>query len=76
MKGYTVSLAICFIGFFDPKNISIGIKIIEIGALRAILWTKTCYVEDILNFSIFSGNSWSDVVVPSIFDISIPKKKP
>ena len=62
-----------FIGFLDLKNIGIDIKIVEIGALRAVLWTKSCFMAAILNFSIFGGNGWSDVVVPAIFEISIPK---
>ena len=44
-----------------------------IGALRAILWAKTCFVAAILNFLILGGNRWSDVVVPAILEISIPK---
>ena len=34
---------------------------------------KTCFVAAILNFLILSRNRWSDVVVPAIFEISIPK---
>ena len=68
-----MSLQMCVIGFLDLKNIGIDIKIKVIGALRAILWTKTCFVAAILNFLIFGGNRWSDVVVPAIFEISIPK---
>ena len=43
-----------------------------IGELRAILWAKTCFVAAILNFFILGGNRWNDVVVPAIFEISIP----
>ena len=42
----------CFIGFLHLKNIGIDIKIMVIGALRAILWAKTCFVVAILNFVI------------------------
>ena len=64
-----------FIAFLDLKNIGIDIKIMVIGALGAILWAKTCFVVAILNFLILGGNRWSDVVVPAIFEISIPKTK-
>ena len=73
MKMYAISLQICFIGFLDLKNIGIDIKIMVIGALRAILWAKTCFVAAILNFLILGRNRWSDVVVPAIFEISISK---
>ena len=63
----------CLIVFLDLKNIGIDIKIIEIGALRAVLWKKSCFMAAILNFSIFGGNGWSDIVVPASFEISIPK---
>ena len=65
----------CFIGFLDLKNIGIDIKIMVIGELRAILWAKTCFVAAILNVFILGGNRWSDVVVPAIFEISIPKNR-
>ena len=74
MKMYVRSLQMCFIGFIDLKNIGIDIKIMVIGALRAILWAKTCFVAAILNFLILGWNSWNDVVVPAIVEISIPKK--
>jgi len=73
MKMYVMSLQMYFIGFLDLKNIGIDIKIMVIGALGAILWAKTCFVAAILNFLILGGNRWSDVVVPAIFEISIPK---
>ena len=63
----------CFIRFLDLKNIGLDIITTEIGALRGILWTKSCFMAAILNFSIFGGNGWSDVVVPAIFEIGIPK---
>ena len=63
----------CIVGFLNLKNIGIDIKIMVIGALRAILWAKTCFVVAIFNFLILGGNRWSDVVVPAIFEISIPK---
>ena len=47
--------------------------IIEMGFPGAILWTKTCFVAAILNLSILSGKHWSDVVVPTIFEISALK---
>ena len=50
MKMYVMSLQMCFIGFLDLKNVGIDIKIMVIGALRAILWAKTCFVVAILNF--------------------------
>ena len=70
---YVMSLQMCFIGFIDLKNIGIDIKIMVIAELRAILWAKTCFVAAILNFFILGGNRWSDVMVPAIFEISIPK---
>ena len=73
MKMYVMSLQMCFIGFLDLKNIGIDSKIMVIVALRAILWAKTCFVEVILNFKNLGGNRWSDVVVPAIFEVSIPK---
>ena len=63
----------CFIEFLDLKNMGIDIKMIKIGALREISWTKITSVVAIMNFLIFGGNGWSDVVVPAIFEISIPK---
>ena len=68
-----MSVDMCFIGFLDLKNMGIDTKMIKIGALRAILRTKISSVAAILKFSIFGGNGWSDVVVPAIFEISIPK---
>ena len=68
-----MSLQMYFIGFLELKNIAIDIKIMVIGALGAILWAKTCFMAAILNFLILGGNRWSDVVVPAIFEISIPK---
>jgi len=73
MNMYVMSLQMCFNGFLELKNIGIDIKIMVIGALRAVLWAKTCFVAAILNFLILSRNRWSDVVVPAIFKISIPK---
>ena len=34
---------------------------------------KTCFVAAILNCLILGGNRGSDIVVPAIFEISIPK---
>ena len=50
MKMYVMSLQMCFIESLDLKNIGIDIKVMVIGALRAILWAKTCFVAAILNF--------------------------
>jgi len=58
MKIYVVSLQVYFIGFLDLKNIGIDIKIMVIGALRAILWAKTCFVAAILNFFIFLKSAY------------------
>ena len=37
---------------------------------------KCVFVVAILNFLIFGENRWSDIVVPAIFEISIPKTPP
>ena len=37
---------------------------------------KMCFAADILSFLIFGENRWSDIVVPAIFEISIPKTPP
>ena len=59
------------IGFIDLKNIWMDTKITVIGTIRIILYAKTCFVAAILNFQIFGGKRWSDIVVPAIFEISI-----
>ena len=63
----------CFIGFLDPKNIGLDILFVIIGILGAELLIEMYFVAAILNVSILSGNQWSDVVVPAIFEFSTLK---
>jgi hypothetical protein len=66
----------CIIGFLDLKNLCIDTKIMVIGALIADLWAKTWFLAAILNFQLFGGNRWSDILVPAIFEIGILKNPP
>ena len=69
----THMLEMSSVGFLGLKNIGIDPITMSIGVLRVKLLAKTCSVAAILNFQFLSGNRWSDVVVPAIFEISILK---
>jgi len=73
MKMYIMSLQMCFIGFLDLKNIGIDLKIMVIGAFRAILWAKTCFVAAILNFLILGGTVGVTSWFPPFLKSAYPK---
>ena len=59
------------IGFLDLKNICFDTNIIKIGTFLAILETKMYFMAAILNFQLFGGKKWGDIVVPDSFELSI-----